>query len=42
MPDHLVLLRYSCGPRNAGIIVTEEPLELATLEPEFVKVRRAF
>jgi hypothetical protein len=42
VPDHLVLLRYSCGARNAGIILTEQPLELARLEPKFVKVRRAF
>jgi hypothetical protein len=35
---------YSCGPRNTAIIPLElgQPLVLKDLNPEFVKVRKAF
>jgi len=36
------LVRYSCGPRNTGIIPAAEPLRLAELNPEYVHVRRRF
>src|SRR4051794_14230055 len=38
LPAEAVLYGYSCGPRSAGLILTDRPLPLEGLNPEFVKV----
>jgi hypothetical protein len=42
LPGDRKIVQYSCGIRRTAIVLTKQPLALAGLHPEYVRVRRHF